>query len=100
MSSTRISLAALATCVPLLLTGCGGPGPAAPAAAPPAAAPAAAMGNPISGVGMPNPAPTVTRNWGTLPAGRKWGTSAGIDIDPKDGQVWAYERCGDRKSTV
>jgi DNA-binding beta-propeller fold protein YncE len=29
-----------------------------------------------------------------LPAGRKWGTTAGIDIDPKDGQIWAYERCG------
>ena len=36
----------------------------------------------------------MTRNWGQLPAGRKWGTSAGIDIDPKDGNIWAYERCG------
>jgi sugar lactone lactonase YvrE len=54
----------------------------------------AATGNPITGAGLPNPAPTVTRNWGELPAGRKWGTSAGIDIDPKDGHVWAYERCG------
>ncbi|OFW45754.1 MAG: hypothetical protein A3J29_16320 [Acidobacteria bacterium RIFCSPLOWO2_12_FULL_67_14b] len=54
----------------------------------------AAVGNPITGVGLPNPAPNVTKNWGELPAGRKWGTSAGIDIDPKDGHVWAYERCG------
>lgn len=53
-----------------------------------------AVANPITGDGLPNPAPVVTRNWGTLPAGRKWGTSAGIDIDPKDGHVWAYERCG------
>jgi hypothetical protein len=53
----------------------------------------AAVGNPITGEGLPNPAPHVTRNWGELPAGRKWGTSAGIDIDPKDGHVWAYERC-------
>ncbi len=53
-----------------------------------------ALANPITGEGLPNPAPNVTRNWGQLPAGRKWGTSAGIDIDPIDGNVWAYERCG------
>jgi DNA-binding beta-propeller fold protein YncE len=51
-------------------------------------------GNSITGEGLPNPAPIVTRNWGQLPAGRKWGTTAGIDIDPTDGNVWAYERCG------
>src|SRR6185295_3791930 len=52
------------------------------------------VANPITGEGLPNPAPKVTRNWGELPAGRKWGTSAGLDIDPKDGNVWGYERCG------
>ena len=52
------------------------------------------VANPITGEGLPNPAPKVTRNWGELPAGRKWGTSAGVDIDPKDGHIWAYERCG------
>ena len=51
-------------------------------------------GDPITGEGLPNPAPVVTRNWGELPAGRKWGTTAGIDIDPIDGNIWAYERCG------
>src|SRR3981081_286341 len=51
-------------------------------------------GNAITGEGLPNPAPVVTRNWGQLPAGRKWGTTAGIDIDRTDGNVWAYERCG------
>jgi DNA-binding beta-propeller fold protein YncE len=50
--------------------------------------------NPVTGEGLPNPAPKVTRNWGELPAGRKWGTSAGLDIDPKDGNIWGYERCG------
>ena len=50
--------------------------------------------NAVTGEGIPNPAPTVTRNWGQLPAGRKWGTTAGVDIDPRDGNVWAYERCG------
>jgi DNA-binding beta-propeller fold protein YncE len=51
-------------------------------------------GDVITGKGFPNPAPNVIRNWGQLPSGRKWGTTAGIDIDPKDGNVWAYERCG------
>ena len=54
----------------------------------------ATPGNPITGEGLPNPAPVVTRNWGQLPAGRKWGTTAGIDVDPIDGNIWAYERCG------
>ena len=54
----------------------------------------AKVANPITGEGLPNPAPKVTKNWGQLPAGRTWGTSAGIDIDPKDGHIWAYERCG------
>ena len=36
----------------------------------------------------------VVPNWGELPAGRNWGSTAGIDIDPTDGHIWAYERCG------
>jgi DNA-binding beta-propeller fold protein YncE len=52
------------------------------------------VGNPITGEGIPNPAPVVIANWGELPAGREWGSTAGIDIDPKDGHIWAYERCG------
>lgn len=51
-------------------------------------------GNPITGAGMPNPAPTVVTNWGDLPDGREWGSTAGIDLDPIDGHIWAYERCG------
>jgi sugar lactone lactonase YvrE len=54
----------------------------------------AITGNPITGDGLPNPAPVVTANWGELPAGREWGSTAGIDIDPIDGNIWAYERCG------
>jgi len=53
-----------------------------------------AAGNPITGDGLPNRTPIVTRNWGALPAGREWGSTAGIDVDPTDGQIWAYERCG------
>jgi DNA-binding beta-propeller fold protein YncE len=52
------------------------------------------LGNPVTGEGLPNPAPTVTTNWGQLPAGRTMGTSAGMEIDPTDGQIWTYERCG------
>ena len=59
-----------------------------------ASSPSTNGANPITGEGLPNPAPNVTRNWGELPEGRKWGSSAGVDIDPIDGHVWAYERCG------
>lgn len=43
---------------------------------------------------LPNPTPTIVKEWGPLPAGRRWGSSAGVDIGP-DGQVWAYDRCGE-----
>jgi DNA-binding beta-propeller fold protein YncE len=92
MPMTRIALTALCTCAAALLAVSGSAGlGAAEEQAKPAASKVA---NPITGEGLPNPAPKVTKNWGELPAGRKWGTSAGVDIDPKDGHVWAYERCG------
>jgi len=81
MSSSRVLLYTLLACIPVLLTGCGDSG-------------AMAEGNAISGQGLPNPNPNVTQNWGDLPAGRNWGSTAGIDIDPNDGHIWAYERCG------
>ena len=74
------------------MTACGANGERAAAA--PASTASSAAGNPLTGQGLPNPAPKVTRNWGQLPAGRMWGTTAGVDIDPLDGNVWAYERCG------
>ncbi len=49
--------------------------------------------NPVTGEGLPNPNPTRIGNWATLPEGREWGSTAGLDIDPTDGQVWGYERC-------
>lgn len=42
---------------------------------------------------LPNPNPTVVKNWAALPDGRTWGSTAGVDIGP-DGHVWAYDRCG------
>ena len=43
---------------------------------------------------LPNPTSEVILNWAKMPAGREWGTTAGIDIDPHDGHIWAYDRCG------
>jgi len=86
MFSPRILLSTLFACIPVLLTGCSAPDSGATSAT--------VIGNPITGEGLPNPAPIVTTNWGELPAGREWGSTAGIDIDPTDGHIWAYERCG------
>ena len=87
MRSLRAVRSVLFICAVFLLAGC-----ATESNAP--EAPAMPTGNPITGEGLPNPAPSVTANWGTLPEGREWGSTAGIDIDPIDGHIWAYERCG------
>jgi hypothetical protein len=86
----RILLSTFGVCAVLLLTACS----SADSEKTLLAQEGASTGSAITGEGLPNPAPNVTRNWGQLPAGRKWGTSAGIDIDPVDGHIWAYERCG------
>src|SRR5688500_18334123 len=88
MSMPRIPLPAIACAAFLLAAWIAGTGVHTSVSA------QAKTGNFITGEGLPNPAPNVTRNWGELPAGRKWGTSAGLDVDPKDGNIWAYERCG------
>jgi sugar lactone lactonase YvrE len=93
MPLSRILLSTLGICAACLLAAWD-TGTRAHAQAAAANAKRTTVGNPITGEGLPNPAPVVTRNWGELPAGRKWGTTAGIDIDPNDGHVWAYERCG------
>ena len=91
MSTPRILLSAFGVCAVFLLTASINSGGTRTTLL---AQEAARMGNAITGERLPNPAPKVIRNWGQLPAGRKWGTSAGIDIDPIDGHIWAYERCG------
>ena len=50
--------------------------------------------NVVTGEGYPNPNPIIENEWGDLPDGRQWGSTAGIDIDPTDGHVVGYERCG------
>jgi sugar lactone lactonase YvrE len=86
MFSPRVLAFSLVACIPVLLAGCSAPD--SPASV------ATVIGNPITGEGLPNPAPMVTANWGELDEGREWGSTAGIDIDPTDGHIWAYERCG------
>ena len=41
---------------------------------------------------LPNPYRTVM-NWAQFPDGRKWGSTAGIEVAP-NGNMWAYDRCG------
>ena len=41
---------------------------------------------------LPNGYITVL-NWAKFPDGRRWGSTAGIDVAP-DGTIWAYDRCG------
>jgi len=88
MSSIRALNASLCVGVLALAGGCAPTESGAPDAS------STSPGNPITGEGVPNPAPTVVANWGELPEGREWGSTAGIDIDPTDGHIWAYERCG------
>jgi streptogramin lyase len=63
----------------------GGAGPASPAGRQAVDAPPPAN--------LPNPYQAALRNWGTLPDGRTWGSTAGIEIGPKN-EIWAIERCG------
>jgi len=79
MPLKRTTLSVLALAVPALMAGTSA---------------LADHGNMVTGEGIPNPNPVVFTQWGELPAGRSWGSTAGIDIDPTDGHVWAYERCG------
>ena len=89
--SSRYLMSTFLFCGALVLAGCAG---ATETPAESAAAPDPVNGNTITGEGLPNPTATVIANWGELPEGREWGSTAGIDIDPHDGHVWAYERCG------
>ena len=60
----------------------------------PAAADPAAIADPAADGALPNPNPEVLADWVDLPDDREWGSTAGVDIDPHDGHIWAYDRCG------
>ena len=42
---------------------------------------------------QPNPYNTV-EGWFHLPAGRPWGATSAVDIDPDGKTIWVAERCG------
>src|SRR5688500_20323026 len=49
---------------------------------------------PISpGHDLPNPYQPAVRNWGVLPDNRTWGSTAGIEVGPRN-EIWAIDRCG------
>jgi hypothetical protein len=45
------------------------------------------------GDNLSNPYQAPLRDWATLPDGRRWGSTAGIETGPR-GETWAIERCG------
>ncbi len=45
---------------------------------------------------LPNPYRSI-ENWGTLPAGRNWGSTSAVAIDPDGTSVWVAERCGESR---
>ena len=79
MSSSRLLMSTLLVCGAALLTAC--------ASDSGDSAEMAMAGNMITGEGLPNPTSTVEQNWGDLPDGQEWGSTAGIDIDPNDGHI-------------
>ena len=89
MSPSCASIPQLLCFVPIVLTACAEGADTANVAM----ASGMSFPNPVTGEGIPNPNPNRIASWATLPAGRTWGSTAGIDIDPTDGHVWAYERC-------
>ena len=93
MSKSRSTISALIVSAGLL-AGCAESPEAADAMAQEGAMAMEGHPNPLTGEGFPNPNPNRIGNWATLPEGRQWGSSAGIDVDPTDGHLWAYERCG------
>src|SRR6185369_16634103 len=48
---------------------------------------------PGPGNDLPNPYQAAIRNWGTLPDSRTWGSTAGVEIGPRN-EIWAIDRCG------
>jgi DNA-binding beta-propeller fold protein YncE len=44
-------------------------------------------------VAQPNPYKTV-EGWAKMPAGRAWGSTSAVDVDPDGKSIWVAERCG------
>src|SRR5687767_11201033 len=41
----------------------------------------------------PNPYSTI-EGWAKMPAGRTWGSTSAVEIDPDGTSIWVAERCG------
>src|SRR5579883_2980245 len=54
-------------------------------------APAAAQNGPVNN--LPNPYRSI-ENWAKMPAGRSWGSTAGVAVAPDGKSIWVAERCG------
>jgi len=95
MNASRASIVALLTPLMITLAGCGDSSGTANTAMAQGmnGAEGGYFPNVVTGEGIPNPNPNRIGSWATLPSGRVWGSTAGIDIDPTDGHIWAYERC-------
>ncbi len=78
----------------LALAACGGGVQPEPEADSTAAVDPADVTDPVLAGDLPDPTSEVIKAWGPLPDGRAWGSTAGVDIDPNDGHIWAYDRCG------
>ena len=61
------------------------------AAAPPRAV--RAQGSPQPSIDLPAPYGSAT-SFGQLPAGRSWGGTTAVAVDPDGRSVWVFERCG------
>ncbi len=94
MSVSRVASRVLIAGGVIVLAGCGDSQSEAASQAEVRPPPAPASVTDPASMGLPNPNPTVVKEWGPLPDGRTWGSTAGVDIDPHDGHVWAYDRCG------
>src|SRR5687767_15836128 len=66
-------------------------GLAAQGQAPPVAPPQATTVAPTNDA--PNPYET-QEGWAKMPAGRTWGATSAVDIDPDGRSIWVAERCG------
>jgi hypothetical protein len=42
---------------------------------------------------------TAVHSWAQMPAGRTWGATSAVDVDPDGRSIWVAERCG-RNSCV
>ena len=89
MFLSRLPSFGFAIAISVVLSGCSGQ-----ADAPAPEAPDPSTVTDPAAAGLPNPTSEVVSEWGPLPDNRTWGSTAGVDIDPHDGNVWAYDRCG------